>query len=381
MAAPKKKPSSVLSGSLAILQGLATAERESPGEQVATAASNATTSNSTVTVLAPRAATAANTHSGTEAEVIHGYSEYDPAGAYSVGDHLLVPLELLEENPRNPRIFYFDSKTQQLVASLAANGQMEAGQVYPKGENGKFRMKGGHRRRYGLQMLNREYMKVEVVAPVANVLEEYKQARALNSEHQPHTHIEDGVRYAELLADGHAKNQTELADALNVNKTDMSKMLSVAEMPRLILEPMAEHIDQFGLTSAHCIYTFWKQNGKDEKRTLALVERVIEGRLSMRALRALVEDAASSKSKPSGKREHALARAVLSGPGEGELKSYGAGRLTLELNKLDPERRDEVYARIVAVFKELGMTVESGAAPVKEIVTPKHGSFDVQTLG
>jgi ParB family chromosome partitioning protein len=355
MASPKKNPR-LLGASFATLHDLASKSTQTPAPEIA--ANN-------VTALPSRQEEGQNVAPALS-ENVQGYATYDPSRTYKAGDHVLMPLELLEENPKNPRVFYVEKKTQELVASLAANGQMESGLVYPKGKNGKFRLKGGHRRRLGLQLLNREYMKVEIVEPSTSVLEEYRQARALNSEHQTHTHIDDALRFAELIAEGAAPDQNALCLALNVTKADMSKGLSIAEMPRLILEPMAEHIEVFGLSSAYCIFRFWKQTEKDEDRTLALVQKVIEGRLSVRALDALVKDATATKDKPAVRREHAVARALFSGTGEGELKSYAAGKLTLHLTKLDPEYRDQVYTRLAATLKDLGLTVDSGTAPTPE---------------
>ena len=291
---------------------------------------------------------------------VAGYDAYDPQRTYVAGDRVMLPLNLFLPNPRNPRVFTFDADMNALVANLAANGQLECAQVYPPNAEGKFKGKGGHRRWLGLQTLNQDYMKVEIVAPNVNELEAYKQARALNTEHQLPTHIDDALRWTELLKEGAAPDQTALARALNINEGEMSKSLSLAEMPRMLLEPMAERIESFGLTSAYYVYRYWEKVSRDEEKTLSLIKKVIEGRLSVRALQALVRDITPKTAAP-GRREHALARSVWTGPGQGELKSYATGKLTMELTKLDPETRDEVYARMTEVLREMGLMDESSS--------------------
>lgn len=363
MSAPKKKPSSL--GSFDTLRQLA---------QVAAMAPAANTLPAQVAEIPAAAANASGAIPGqvpsstvgrANLSHINGYSTYDPDIVYELGDHVLIPLDLLEEHPRNPRVFLIDKDTQELVASIAANGQMECGLAYPKAANGRFRLKGGHRRLAVLRILNEDFMKIEIVQHSANELEEYRQARALNQDHHSHTHIDDALRFAELLKDGLAPDQTALAAALKVSESVMSRSLSIAEMPRLILEPMAENIDRFGFSSSYYIYRYWTKTSQDETKTLALIQKVIDGRLSVRALEALVAEATGSKGKPGVKREHAVARSVFSGLGEGELKSYAAGKLTLELSNLDPGSRDLIYARIVEMFNELGVTADAGGPPAK----------------
>lgn len=355
MSAPKKKPSAL--GSFGTLQDLvqkaALAPLQSPNPQPASAEPEGANNG----VALPAIAAASLAHLGD----IRGYQAYDPEKTYNPGDRILLPMSVLEANPRNPRVFLVESKAQELVASIATNGQMECGMAYQKGANGKFRIKGGHRRQWALDTLNCEYMKLEIVARNPNELEEFRQARALNTDHQSQTHIDDALRFAELIQDGIAEDQTALAVALKVSKADMSKSLSIAEMPRLLLEPMAEHIESFGMSSAYAVYRYWAQTDRDEDRTLSLIKKVIDGRLSVRALEALVKEATGAKERAGVRREHAVARAVFSGTGQGELKAYAAGKLTLELNNLDPDRRDAVYTRIVDLFKELGLVAESGA--------------------
>jgi ParB-like chromosome segregation protein Spo0J len=355
MSATKKKPSAL--GSFGTLQDLVKNAALTPVLAQPPQPAPSTTADARATTVQPALAATAIAHLGD----IRGYQVYSEGVVYNPGDRVLMPMSVLEINPRNPRVFLVESKGKELVASIATNGQMECGLAYQVGANGKFRLKSGHRRQWALDTLNCEYMKIEIVARNPNELEEYRQARALNTDHQSQTHIDDALRFAELIQEGIAADQTALAVALKVSKPDMSKSLSIAEMPRLLLEPMAEHIESFGMSSAYAVYRYWAQTNHDEDRTLALIKKVIDGRLSVRALEAMVKEVTGGRERAVARREHAVARSVFSGTGQGELKVYAAGKLTLELNNLDPERRDAVYTRIVDVFKELGLVAESGA--------------------
>ena len=286
-----------------------------------------------------------------------GYAAFDPAADYPVGAHIVLPLNRVIENPLNPRFYYPKSEIQSLAKSLGQNGQLTSVQVYPANADGKFMLKSGHRRVRALGDLGRRAVNVEVVAKGAGVLQEYKEAREINLEHKSQSHFDDAKLWTRIIEQENV-GQVELAKTLGLDKTDISKTLSIGELPEDLKAKMAEHLPLFGFTASYLVYGYWAKSGKNETATEKVVNQVIEGRMSTRKLKGLVD--AAVRPEPERKQTRALSRAEVKGFANGELKAFD-GKLTLQLDIFDDEKRDLWYLKVLGVFDELELQVEKAA--------------------
>jgi ParB family transcriptional regulator, chromosome partitioning protein len=289
-----------------------------------------------------------------------GFPPYSTGTAYPVGARMALPLELIDENPLNPRIFFSEKEMQSLFGSIAKSGQLTTIQVYPQEPNGRFKLKSGHRRCRTLRALGKTFAKVEVVEPIVEVLGAYKQARDINVQHKAQTHFDDAIRFQELLDGEHAKSQSALAISLNIPEAEVSKCLNIGRLPRECLELMAENVQYFGMTAAYLIYQYWRSNDERADVTLALIQRVLAGKFSVRQLDSLVKQG-SQTTALKGKREFALSRAVISGEGRGALKAF-EGKLTLNLEDLPDDKRDTLFRIIVQALEGAGLSIEAGVS-------------------
>jgi len=286
-----------------------------------------------------------------------GFAAYSGDTSYSPGARVMLPVELLEENPRNPRVFYSEAGLQKLISSIARSGVLTAVQVYPA-ENGRYRLKSGHRRVRSVRQLGQTAIKAEVVPLSGDVLQDYREAREINQEHRSHTHFDDAVRFQQMVGEG--IEQQTIATLLGLTETDISKHLSIGGLPRDVLEEMAENISNFGFTSAYLLYRYWSVLEKDDDALRKLVKKVIEGKLSTRQLEQLVKAQKPAGQAVPARRAQAFSRAEVRGYGTGELKTF-EGKLVLHLERLDDERRDVLFGRILALFKEEGLEVGASA--------------------
>lgn len=303
-----------------------------------------------------------NRPSANDAEA--GFQAYEPNSVYEPGDRVMLPLQLIVENPLNPRAFFGETALQALVNSIVQAGLQTAIQVYPRNENGEYVLKSGHRRVRAMKVLGQPVIKAEVVAHSGDPLRDYREAREINREHKSHTHIDDAVRFQQLLAEGVVAEQRQLAEMLGVTDADVSKHLSIATLPRDALQQMAEYPAQCGFTASYLLYRYWATAGNDDEALLKLVKRVTEGKVSTRQLEQLV----SAQKAPQGekRREHAFSRAELGGFARGELKAFD-GKLTLKLENMPNEKRDALFRSLLSVFEDAGLNVggvsrEPGAA-------------------
>lgn len=293
-------------------------------------------------------------------ESVAGYQTYSPIVQYEPGDHVLLPLDLLAEDERNPRVFYPEADMQKLKASMAQYGQLQAIQVYPKDASGKFHIKSGHRRSRVLKHASwGTTVKAEIVAHSGDVLRDYRDAREINIGHKSHTHLDDAVRFKEFLDSGEVKDQQTLASAVGMADSEVSKLLSIATMPRAALELMAESSANCGLVASYLLFRFWTVTNNDQEALMRLIRRVVDGKVTTRQLEQLVKEQKATDGDK--RRMHAFSRAAISGFAKGELKAF-EGKLTLTLEKMPNEKRDALFHRIVKVFEESGLEVGGMAA-------------------
>lgn len=280
--------------------------------------------------------------------VEQGFATYDPSEAYPPGSRILLPIDRIVENPRNPRVFMSDNGNQTLAHSLASMGQLTAVQVYPADSEGVFMLKSGHRRRVALLSLSRTHIKAEVVVR-GETIEEYKQARALNIEHKTHTHIDDAVRFKEMLDSGEVKDNRRLSEYLGISESEISKLKSIAEIPQELLRVMAENIDNFGVSASYLIYQYWAKYGAE--LAAQLIEKVINKKMSVRQLDAWIKATEASSPRADKKRERALSRAEIRGCFTGEVKAF-EGKLVMELVTSDEISRDSLFRKIIELLEQ-----------------------------
>lgn len=321
--------------------------------------SAAKSSMSRLQELSTRAAAPARVSQGSGKSSEPGFEAHVPHTDYLPGARILLPVDLLDENPHNPRVFYSDAGLQKLIKSIARSGVLTAVQVYPA-ENGRYRLKSGHCRVRSVKQLGQTVIKAEVVPLSGDALQDYREAREINQEHRSHTHFDDAIRFQQLVSEG--TGQHVIASLLGLTEVDVSKHLSIGGLPRDVLEAMAENISSFGFTSSYLIYRYWSTTGKDDDALRRLVKKVVEGKLSTRQLEQMVKEQKPAGSTGGPKRAQAFSRAELRGYGTGELKAF-EGKLVLHLEKLENEKRDVLFGRILALFKEEGLEVGAAATP------------------
>lgn len=290
------------------------------------------------------------------------FPAYAEGRTYRVGDRVNLPLAVVADNPRNPRVFFVESDLAELKGSLASEGQLTPIQVLPADAQGRFVLRSGHRRVRALKQLGRLFAHAEIVAPAATALEEYRQARAINVQHRSHSLFDDALRFQELLEQQVVRTQTELAELAGMRPAELSKLLSVAELGVELLEQMASRPNAFGLSTAYLVYGYWKAYDRSRTHAELLVKKIATEELSVREVTRLVAQAGNrSIDVPILRRGRALSRATLDGPGRGELKVF-EGKLNLQIEGIEASARDALFRRMVKLFEDSGFGVRAVSA-------------------
>ena len=275
-----------------------------------------------------------------------GFVAWAKATGYKPGSILELPLDLLDDNPCNPRRFYLQESIDRLAINLSNIGQQSPIQVaIQQHASGRFTIIEGHRRVRALRKLGRETVKA-IVVDKSEALDLYKLAFDLNTQRDSQTIFDNAVGWRQLLMEDQVPNQQALASFLGIDETTVSMTLSIAQLPEEVLREMVRHAEHFGLNTSYHIQRYCREKGAGA--TLKLVERVrLEG-LSMRAVAALVRDGEGAPGVERTTRARYNQRFEVKHHTRrvGYVKVYGEDRLEMSLRGLPLEKRDEIYAKL-----------------------------------
>jgi ParB family transcriptional regulator, chromosome partitioning protein len=275
-----------------------------------------------------------------------GFVAWAKTTGYKPGSILELSLDLLDDNPCNPRRFYLQESIDRLAINLSNIGQQSPIQVaIQQDASGRFTIIEGHRRVRALRKLGRETVKA-IVVDKSEALDLYKLAFDLNTQRDSQTIFDNAMAWRQLLMEGRVPNQQALASFLGIDETTVSMTLSIAQLPEEVLREMVRHAEHFGLNTSYHIQRYCRQKGAGA--TLKLVERVrLEG-LSMRAVAALVRDGEGAPGVERTTRARYNQRFEVKHHTRrvGYVKVYGEDRLEMSLRGLPPEKRDEIYAKL-----------------------------------
>jgi ParB family chromosome partitioning protein len=287
------------------------------------------------------------TDAGSEApEGTPGFVAWAKATGYKLGSIFNLSLEVLDDNPCNPRRFYLQESIDRLAVNLSNIGQQSPIQVaLQQGRSGRFTIIEGHRRVRALRKLGRQTVKA-IVVDKSEVLDLYKLAFDLNTQRDSQTIFDNAMAWRQLLVEGRVPNQQSLAAFLGIDETTVSMTLAIAQLPEEVLREMVRHAEHFGLNTSYHLQRYCREKGA--AATLRLVERVrLEG-LSMRAVAALVRDGDGAPGVKRTTRARYNQRFEVTHDAQrvGYVKLYGEDRLEMSLRGLPLERRDAIYAKL-----------------------------------
>jgi ParB family transcriptional regulator, chromosome partitioning protein len=275
-----------------------------------------------------------------------GFVAWATATGYKPGSILELALDLLDDNPCNPRRFYLQESIDRLAINLSDIGQQSPIQVAVRQDAvGRFAIIEGHRRVRALRKLGRETVKA-IVVDKSEALDLYKLAFDLNTQRDSQTIFDNAMAWRQLLMEGRVPNQQALASFLGVDETTVSMTLSIAQLPEEVLREMVRHAEHFGLNTSYHLQRYCREKGVGA--TLKLVERVrLEG-LSMRAVAALVRDGEGARGVERTTRARYNQRFEVTHHTRrvGYVKVYGEDRLEMSLRGLPLEKRDEIYTKL-----------------------------------
>jgi len=301
-----------------------------------------------------------------------GFAAYETGKIYPCGAFVQLPLDIVLENPENPRALYPYGELQSLMVSISTIGQQEPAKVFYSPEHGAYMLKGGHRRHRALVNLGKDFINVEVVEHLADAFEQYRQARDLNGEAKTHTHLDDAVRLPVLMQKYGLKDQKELAAKLKMSQGELSRRLKIGVLPSDVLELLAEDIGSFGSEACYQLALIWERR-QDRAFLHKVIARVQEGlgNVGLREIAAAArtptnvtrdgkDDASDVDTTVStAKRSLPIARADMGGKAKGVIKAFSE-RLEVRLEVKSPALREKLYKQFLTLCESEGILSKSG---------------------
>jgi ParB family transcriptional regulator, chromosome partitioning protein len=281
------------------------------------------------------------------------YAQWCRDHQYREGDTIELSIDVVDDNPYNPRRIYREDSIQRLAVNMAAEGQQQPVHVtLHRREPGRFVLLDGKRRKMALQTLGRKHVRAIVVDKSAPK-DFYNFARHLNTERDSQTVFDDALAWKDLLATGAVQDQVELAAMVKQSPTAISMTLALADLPSALMEFMAGSPARFGMRMAYEIFLYHKHFGLDP--ALKLAERILSDDLSVRDVERLRKRTAAQETEPPKRHHHRYDHRYelhYRGAPVGVVKTYNTGELEVRLTGFTVELQERFAQRLSEVMQE-----------------------------
>jgi ParB family chromosome partitioning protein len=281
------------------------------------------------------------------------YAQWCRDHQYQEGDTIALPMDLIDDNPYNPRRIYREESIRQLAVNMAAEGQQQPVHVTLHRQHpGRFVLLDGKRRKMALQALARQTLLAIVVDKTAPK-DLYTFARTLNTERDSQTVFDDALAWKDLLRTGAVKDQTELALMVKQSAAAISMTLGLAELPSALIEYMAASPDRFGMRMAYEVCLHHKRVGADA--ALKFAERIVHDDLSVREVEKLRKRLAASDTEGPARNlnryDHRYELRHRGAP-VGVVKTYKSGEIEVRLTGFTAELQERFAQRLSELMRE-----------------------------
>lgn len=257
---------------------------------------------------------------------------------YTLGQVAEVPLERIKPNPVNPRVVYTAQAVDDMAQSLAKDGQLVAATGYVDGDfvtliEGETRLRGA--RAAGLPVL-----RIEIKPRPENDQLLYRNARDANVRRREQTPLDDAVKWTELIDKKIFASQAEIATALEISESTVSRTLALAAMPQAVMYRLADYPSLHSFQMLNAIREYW--TGFGDEKTLDYIPQIVKNGWGYRRVAA---DAAAANRGPVRRPRGSKEDVVYAGA-KGEIKTFAGGRLEVSFKGLPAEKAQELVARI-----------------------------------
>jgi ParB family transcriptional regulator, chromosome partitioning protein len=255
---------------------------------------------------------------------------------------LMLPVEAIERNPKQPRKRFEDAKLEELAASIREHGIVEP--ILVREDGGRYRILAGERRWRAAQRAGLK--EVPAVVREASDHQAFELALVENLQREDLNAIEEAEAYEVLVAE-HGLTQEQVAERVGKERSTVANALRLLKLPADVRDLVRDGRLDMGHARA-----LLGLSGVEEIRKVA--QRAVREGLSVRATETLVRLLSlKGRKKPLPQKETPAIRALaqrlqrrLGARVRVVPKSAVAGRLEVDYTSLD--ELDGILAKIGA---------------------------------
>ncbi|OXR48677.1 hypothetical protein PuT2_11970 [Pusillimonas sp. T2] len=260
--------------------------------------------------------------------------------------YMEVDLELIDDNPFNARAIYLPEKIAEKAADIKLRGQLVPGLAMRKGD--RFQLIAGHYRRRALPLAGLKTMKL-MVYPQLSTQQLYVLSYKENAEANPQTPLDNAIRWKSLLQEKVFGSELEIAESISMSKANVNKTMQILNLPAQVLEILEQNPGAFALSTLYEIVLLHKVAG--EREACMAAESVLSngwGRKDVADRRTIFENKGAT---PRRRNETSRQYKILDGDDKiGAIKEWDNGKVVLEVNSLDPEKRIKIVEELKRLF-------------------------------
>lgn len=160
-------------------------------------------------------------------------------GQTASGQVISVDIARVRENPENPRVFRASDAIDNLAASIRDHGQKVPCAAYIA-EDGLYTVIDGNTRLAAIRSIGLTTIRLEIHPQPASAKELYLIASRMNTERNPETVIDKALAWSERLKKNVFASEAEIARLNNIDPSTVNRIVSIAHLPRDILQRVAE---------------------------------------------------------------------------------------------------------------------------------------------
>lgn len=159
-----------------------------------------------------------------------------PGSRLPLGSIVEAPVDDVVDNPWNARRMRpSGARLDQMSKSMKEQGQLVPAKAY-QDEAGRICLVDGHNRKYSAKNAGIATLRLEICAAPVDSRELYLQSRAANVERASQGPLDDALAWRDLVVQGVFINQTELATAVGVSESTMSRVMGLLKLPQKVIE-------------------------------------------------------------------------------------------------------------------------------------------------
>ncbi|GAB6071585.1 hypothetical protein JCM30760_26830 [Thiomicrorhabdus hydrogeniphila] len=212
----------------------------------------------------------------------------------SLNQILDIPLEQIEPNHFNARIFYSEEKIKSRALSLTKEGQLVPAIVVMDGN--KYKLIDGHYRYKAAILSNILTLRCEVLHGGMSGFDYFKASYAANEERDVQSVLDDAVAWKRMV-ETEGLSFTELCDITNRSKGEVSKVIRIGSIPFEYLAALSEKLTPIKTHAGYALAQIFDKLGSGDEFH-SIIKKVVENDLSKQDVEKIKTDILNKNEKP-----------------------------------------------------------------------------------